>query len=250
MRIQCYFILFILGIFSPVFAQVKSVSFYTKYGVALNSYFNPSQFVNREKDVETADAAGGGIELNYDAGQNIYIGLQAGFELYNVHQDSALERWNWQFWETRYKGNVRDAVNSDSTLKATIIPIQKIDVYPVLLNVAYNYSPVPELSIQPSLGAGVLFYTRRLLLEETWEKKFTQVNYLFGYSFQNFAPPKRGNPLVWTIGINLSYSFSELLGASFSTNYLNVINTGDSFGYKNFPFHRVFSAKLGLLIYY
>lgn len=231
------------------FGQLHSISVYGELSNALNSSFRPASFVNDDLKIQRADAKGGSVSVRYNVIEHFNVSLSAGFKLYSISQDSAVEKWNWKFWDLRYKGNVRDALNSDSTLKAIIYPIQRTETYPVFIVLGYNPWHNDDWEVSVQYGIGVIFYYRKLTLSETWMKYFKQVGYQFSYSYQNFAPSKVGNPVASNIALQATYKFSESFGVTASAQYLlvhNVFNTG----YENFPFRRAIESKLGLTIFY
>lgn len=230
-------------------AQLQSVKFFGNYSYALKDYTTNS-YIDGNKKVVSADAVGGGLEVKYHLLDRFHLAVQAGYGLYAIHQDSALERWEWRFWETRYKGNVRDALKSDTSLSATISTIQKMDTYPVFLVLNFEFFDSPQFAFDAEYGIGLIFFTRRLFLEETWRKKFPQVGYQVEYSFQNFAPSRVGNPVASFVGANATWKISELFGLTGSARYVHVYDTGSEFNYNDFPLRRALDVKLGLTIYY
>jgi hypothetical protein len=209
-----------------------------------------SQYVLPEKEIMDASALGGGVDIRIGIIGKLHCYLSGGYQFYTIHQDSALERWNWQFWETRYKGNVSVALQGDSTITAALVPSQKMDLFPVFFILGFDIVDNPDLQIDLQYGIGIMFYYRKLILEETWRKYFSSVNYQFEYSYENFAPPKVGNPLASLYAVNITYKLSDMFGISCSARYMNIHNTENEFNFNNFPFKRSFDTKLGLTIFY
>lgn len=242
------FIILLLPVTSQ--AQFRNLQFYSDYNVAVNRFLSASQYLQKDTKIISGSAVGGGIRVLFDATENLRVGFSAGYQLYSVQQDSALERWQWRFWETRYKGNVRDALKSDSTLSAVLQAIQKMDVYPLMLSASYALKLNDNLSLLPTVGVGINFFNRRMYLDEKWSKYYPQSNYTFSYSYQNFAPSKPGNPLSAMVALEAEYIFSELFALSMQAHYTHYFDTNDQFGYSNFPLERSYGVKLGLTVLY
>lgn len=229
---------------------VKSVEAFSNYSTALSRSANGGSFIAPDILVKDANGLGGGVKLNINVWHNYYVGLSFGYELYSVHQDSAIVRWNWLFWDTRYKGFIQDALNSNPNLSGLISPIQKLEIMPVFVTFNAEYNPLNHFFVNPSVGFGVVPYTRKLYLEETWQKKFTDLNYTFGYSFRNFAPNKTGNPFALTAGLNLAYELSDEFRIHTEADYVQFIKTPGKAGSDDFPIERLINIKLGLTILY
>ena len=231
-------------------AQFRNLQFYSDYNVGVNRYLSASQYLQKDTKIISASAVGGGVRVLFDVAQNLRVGFSAGYQLFSVQQDSALERWQWRFWETRYKGNVRDALKSDSTLTAQLQAIQKMDVYPLMLSASYALKVSDNLSFLPTVGVGINFFNRRMYLDEKWSKYYPQSKYTFTYNYQNFAPSKPGNPLSAMVALEAEYIFSELFAFTMQAHYTHYFDTNDRFGYDNFPLERSYGLKLGLTVLY
>ena len=235
---------------SDISAQVvKSVEAYSDYSVALNRFGSPKQYINAKLMVADADAVGGGVKVNFKLTDVYHLGVSFGYQLYTVHQDSALAKWNWLFWDLRYKGII-SSLKTDPTLVGILMPNQKMDLLPLLITFNAEYKPVSGLTFNPSLGFGMAFYTRRLYLEEDWQKKFDQLNYTFGYSYRNFAPNKTGNPLALCGGFNLGYEFLNGFRVHSELNYIQFVKTPGNAGSDDFPLEKIINFKLGLTFLY
>lgn len=230
--------------------SIKSVEAFSNYSVALNRYGSTKQYINAGMKISDANGMGGGVKVNFSVYKNYYVGLSIAYQLYSVHQDSAINKWNWLFWDTRYKGNVQDALSSDPTLSGILNPIQKIDVVPIFITFNAEYTIAHNLFVSPSVGVGMASYTRRLYLEETWQKKFDDLNYTFGYSYRNFAPNKTGNPFGISAGLNIAYEFLDGFRLHSEAGYVQFIKTPGSSGSDAFPLERIINVNLGLTILY
>lgn len=228
---------------------IKSIEAYSDYSFALNRFGAPKQYLNSNLKITRAEALGGGVKANFKVSDSYYIGVSFGYQLYTIDQDSSLEKWNWLFWDIRYKGIV-SSLKTDPALSGILRPIQKLDLMPLFLTFNAEYKPIPQLSINPSVGVGVAFYTRRLYLEETWQKKFDQLNYTFGYTYRNFAPNKTGNPFGFSAGANIAYEFIEGFKIHSELDYVQFIKTPGSAGSADFPLERIINIKLGLTFLY
>lgn len=225
---------------SAALAQVHSVAFYGSYSFATSSRL----------DVDYARAWGGGVRLRVGIIDPVQIGITGGYEQYAIEQPNELNLWNWKFWNERYAGIVRDNLASDTTLRASFDTVQTMEVIPVLLTVEVMLSPLEDLVVRPSLGAGFLFYTKKLYLEETWSRSYAQIGYTFQYSYRNFANNKSGNPLAVVGGLEVSYRVTELLSVDAGAHYRGVVATPGSLGYDEFPYAGALSFALGISLIY
>lgn len=231
----------IILISSVSFSQLEQIRIFSDY-----SFANSKRLATVK-----ADGLGGGIGVNFSISDNFNIGLQVGYNLFSVNQDSALEQWKWDFWEYRYKGNVRNDTASDPNLTSRIDVVQKMDAIPVILTLSYKISPFDGFDIRPTIGGGILYYSRRLFLEENWKKVYPAYsNYTFEYSYRNFAPNKTGTPLLIVYGYNINYKISELISLSADAYYSYVLVTKGKYGYDDLPINDTFSFKLGITFLY
>jgi|GEM_PF-656636 len=243
--------LLIITLYSDLDAQIiKSIEAYGNYSVALNRFGAIKKYVQSDLKVTDANGVGGGVKINFNVYKNYSIGISYGYQLYTIHQDSALEKWNWLFWNTRYKGFVKDALASDPTLSGILSPAQKLDLYPLFITIDAEYKPIEKLTVSPSLGVGMAMFTRRLYLEETWQKRFDALGYTFGYSFENFAPNKTGNPFALSAGAKIAYEFKDGYKIHAELGYIQFIRTPGKEGSSDFPLERIINAKLGLTFAY
>lgn len=235
---------------SDIKAQfIKSVEAYSDYSVGLNRFGSPKQFINSRLKVSEADGVGGGVKVSFNLTDKYYIGVSLGYQLYTVHQDSAVEKWNWLFWDTRYKGII-SSLKTDPALIGILMPNQKLDLIPLFVTFNAELKPAAGFTFNPSLGFGMAMYTRRLYLQEDWQKKFDQLNYTFGYSYRNFAPNKSGNPFAVSAGVNLGYEFLSGFRVHSEANYIQFIKTPGTAGSDDFPLERIINIKLGLTFLY
>jgi hypothetical protein len=221
-------------------AQVHSVALYGSYSFATLTRL----------DVDNAHAWGAGVRLRIGVAGPVQAGITGGYEQYAIEQENELNLWNWKFWNERYAGIVKDNLASDSTLHASFDTVQTMEVIPVLLTVEAMLSPVEDLVIRPSVGAGLLFYTRKLYLGETWSRSYNQIDYTFQYSYRNFANNKTGNPLAVVAGLELSYTLTDLVSLDAGAHYRMVVATPGSLGFDEFPYEGALSFALGLSILY
>lgn len=252
-KIKSGLIIFALGVlisFADLNAQfIRSVEAYTDYSVALNRFGSPKQYINNTLKISEADGVGGGVKVSFNLTDQYYIGVSLGYQLYTVHQDSSLEKWGWLFWDTRYKGIV-SSLRTDPTLTGILMPNQKLDLIPLFVTFNAELKPATGFTFNPSVGFGMAMYTRRLYLQEDWQKKFDQLNYSFGYSYRNFAPNKTGNPFAFSAGVNLGYEFLNGFRVHSEASYVQFIKTPGAAGSDDFPLERIINIKLGLTFLY
>lgn len=217
---------------------------------SVHGFGSRSVALGKRLGVSKAVAWGGGAELRIRLADHLKLSVIAGYERYNIEQDSALEKWNWRFWVERYAGNVRDALVSDSSLSAVLTPVQYMEVLPVVATVSLEVAPVERLVIRQAIGGGVLFFTRSLYMHERWTKRFPTLDHVYDYSYRNFAPDKKGNPVIALGQVDLSYHLSDLFTVDASGRYFTVVSTGAGFGYEAFPFRDALTFTLGLSFLY
>jgi len=233
--------LFLILFFIDVNAQLQSINIYTDYSVG----------VTKRIAVTKANAVGGGIGVYFKLSDYLTIGVVGGYQMFSVNQDSALTQWNWDFWDVRYRGSVNaDLADSALKLSATFNPIQKMDFFPIMLAFKSNFELFENFTAAPIIGVGIIFYTRRLYLEEDWTRRFDQIDYTFSYRYRNFTDDKTGNPFFVMGGLNLTYRLGEIVSISTDFNYNYIIKTEGKFGYDQLPFTDSYSIKLGLNFLY
>lgn len=222
------------------YAQLRSLSAFTEYSSTLSKRLN----------VKNADAVGGGVDVVFAVDEKLSLGIRGGYYLYSVNQTNQLNGWGWRFWDDRYLNKIQADMKADPSLSAVIGSIQKMDLIPLTFHVDYSIEAAEDLNIIPSLGAGIAFYQRRLYADETWTKNFPAASYSFTYSFRNFAPAKKGNPIFAAVGAAVSYKMFSSIGVNGSLNYTHYLETPDRFGYDNFIFTNEFTVRLGLEFFY
>jgi len=232
-------VLFILFIGNASFAQLKSISLFSDYSSALYKKLN----------VGEANAFGGGANVQFDLGKNFSISFEGGYKLYSISQDNQLIAWGWDFWNNRYSNKIASDLQADKNLSVVINSSQKLGIIPVLLQLNYSYDLSSKLILTSSIGSGVYFYTRTLFVIENWSKKFPSENYVFSYSYRNFAPEKKGNPFVVSAGFDLSYEFIESFQLKAGLGYKQIL-LGSNNGDKNFLFENELTTNLGIIFSY
>lgn len=224
-----------------VYPQLQSINIFSDY----------TQSGTKRLAVTKADAVGGGVGIYFKVTDFLSLGLVGGYQLYSINQDSALTQWDWYFWNVRYRGSVQaDLADSALKLSATFNPIQKMDFFPIMLNIKSDFTVLEKLTVSPALGGGIIFYIRRLYLEEDWSRKFDKIDYTFSYRYRNFADDKKGNPFFITGGINLSYQFSEIASLTTDFVYNHIIKTEGKYGYDQLPFVNSYGIKVGIKFLY
>lgn len=238
--IKINFLFFVFILFNKTnFSQLQSVNIFGDYSSVLSKRISVTQ----------ASSLGGGIEVRFKLSENFSLGLIGSYQLFNIEQDDELNKWNWEFWNLRYKGITQSDL-TDTNLRAVFTSVQKMDLFPFLISLNYNYALAEKFIISSAVGGGILFYTKKLYLDEYWEKKFNQIGYMFSYSYHNFAPDKNGNPIALMLGLNLSYEIFNNFRIASIFNFLQVIKTNGKLGYDEFPFNNSMSFKIGLTFIY
>lgn len=202
-------------------------------------------------NVRTAAGPGFGANVQFNFNSYFSLGLNVGYNYFKIEQDSlsAFREWNWRFYNERYKGIIQSNLASDSAITAIIKAEQSMDAIPVFLTFN-SETAIGNLELKHFVGAGVLFYTRHMVLNETWKKYFKSYNYTFEYDYINFAPNINGNPFFLTTGFDLSYPFTEGFMFNLSARYSHIISTPGNYGYDDFPAQDLLNLKFGIIILY
>lgn len=238
---KIYLITIILLLSSlQLFAQLQSVSFYTDYSSALSTRLQ----------VTSGDAVGGGVKIKFKVLDKFAISINGGYKLYSLREPDVLNNWGWIFWTDRYYNKVVSDLNADQNLSVDISAIQKMDLIPLFVSFSYDFLPLEKLEITPSFGGGFYLFTRRMYAVENWDKYFPDEDYIFSYSYRNFAPTKTGNPFFINGGVNIQYKLFESLNIFSNAQYNYVLRTDGSLGYDAFPLNSEISIALGISIFY
>lgn len=239
MRLILFFVLLISICRTELSAQIHSIKFYTDYSASINKLFG----------VDNADAVGGGVKIKFTLVDNFYFGFSGGYKLYSVSQPNDINNWGWVFWTERYYNKIISDLAADPNLSVVITSVQKMDLIPFSLFAGYDFSLSENISISPSAGVGIFFYTKRLYAVETWSKNFPAENYLFTYSYRNFAPRKTGSPFFVTANVEMNYKIDETFSLSSSAGYNHALLSSNSSD-QVFPFKNEINFNLGLTIFY
>lgn len=229
------------AISTNIYAQLSDIELYSTYSIALTKL----------NEIDKADAVGGGLKIKFEVTDNFDLGLEGGYKLFSVSQPGQLEKFGWRFWNERYSNTIQSNLNAtELNLSVNITSTQKVDVIPVLLSGYYSLNISDDFKVTPSIGAGFYFYTRRMFVVENWSRFFPEENHTFEYSYRNFAPSKKGNPLVGKATLDLYYSVSKGFKLFAGGGYLYVLPTEGSLGYDNFILENEFEIKAGLTFIY
>lgn len=240
---------------STVMGQINSVSFSAGFSNTLSK--------RNDLQIKSINGFGGDLEVRFNAYGNFCLSVTGGYSSFSVEQNmyAMFSEWNWKYWK-RYFGDINDpnfskstqwvqSVLKDSSYSATFNPVQKMDLFPVFLTGSYEYMITDNFSARPFIGAGVLFYSKRLYVEESWKKVFASLdNYVYGYSFRNMSENVSGNPYAALAGLDAVYSVNDILSLSLGAKYAYVLRTKGKYGYDNFPVKDLVSAKLGITFKY
>ncbi|MBI9071052.1 MAG: hypothetical protein JEY94_05615 [Melioribacteraceae bacterium] len=224
---------------TETFGQLQSIEPYMSY----------STVMSKRLDLKDAAAVGGGVKLKFNLYNNLSIGVNAGYSLYTIHQNDAIDKWGWFFWDARYKNTIQSNLNAFPELSAKIGNIQKMDLIPVLIDLNYNIDISDKFTVAPVIGGGIYFYTRRFYITESWTKSFEEIDYQFSYNYRNIAPVKKGNPLVFFGGLLINYKIFENFHLKTEINYVYIAET-NGLGYNNFPYSDELTVKFGINIQY
>lgn len=237
-------------------AQIQSVDFSGAYATTFRT--------NSDWKVESAKGYGGDVRLKINLHENWKLGINAGYRVYSIKQNNfaLFAEYNWKYWQ-RYYGNINDPnfknatqwvqllLKGDSTYSASFNPVQDMDVFPVAVNISYEFSPVKNLVVRPYLGTAILFYQKRLYVEENWSRKFANAdNYVYNYSFRDMDKYVVGNPLAGQAGFEAEYQLNDLVKLTAGAEYYALYGKKFGAGYSDFPMRDMFSAELGIMLLY
>lgn len=249
-----------------IFLTVFTLQTFSQVNVKSVSVFGDYSFAPTKKEFLKIDKVygyGGGAKIDVALNSFLSIQLTGGYNEFVVEQEehALFLEWNWRSWK-RYYGDINDSnfsratqwvqsILKDSNYKATFEPVQRMDYFPVIFSLAFNVKPDKNFEISQSIGFGMVFYSRRLYVNENWSKKFATLNnYIYSYSYRNNAETITGNPLVLTAGMDLNYSISELISVFGSINYVHILETPNKYGYDDFPSKNLLNVKLGISFLY
>jgi len=238
-------------------AQIKVNS------VGFNGVYSNSFSLRKDLQISRANSLGAELNVEFTLGESFSLSLLGGYQEFDIKQDeyALFKEWNWRAWK-RYYGDINDKnfINStqwvqsilkDPNYSASFNTIQKMDFYPVIATLQYKIKALDDLTLTPGIGGGLLFYSRRLYVEETWNKLFkTLNNYTYSYSYRNMAENISGNPITAVFSLDANYSLGEVVKLGLGVRYSYVFVTNDKFGYEDFPLKDLFSAKLGIIFNY
>ncbi len=217
-------------------AQFRSATVFGSYSSALT----------KRLGVTEARGWGGGVDLQFDVTDQLGIHLTGLYEYSSIDQPGALDQWNWDFWIQRYRGIVQANLASDPNLSATLTPEVSMESIPVYLSASFAFEPLDGLSIRPYAGAGIYFYTKKMVLVENWSKNFPSAGYTLTYDYRNFAPPKSGNPFLAVAGLGVSYRLLAMMELTGGVRYLQLLGSEGRRGYDELPMENTLSVQLGL----
>lgn len=229
----------IISFTGEIFSQLHSIT--------ASSVYTP---IIGKKDNTDGSGFGGNVNVNFNASQNLTLGISFGYRLYSLSQPNQLELWGWDFWNNRYKNKIESDLRADPNLSVIIGSVQKMDVIPLMLTSRYSVAVSEGFKVTPNIAAGIIFYSRRMYAEETWNKKFESANYQFTYSYRNFAPDKKGNPISCSAGIDFSYMLFNQIEINAGTSFMYFIETKNSMGSDLFPMKHEMSINLGINFIY
>lgn len=235
------FSVLVIGFLSCVsFGQIKNITLVSDYSFAQN----------KRLQITKADAVGALVSVKVNVIDNFNFTFSSGYKLYSLNEPDVLATWDWDFWTNRYYPKILSDLSADPNLSVEIGAVQKMDLIPVILLINYDFQITDDLSVTPSVGGGVYFYTRRMFATETWSKRFPQADYTLTYSYRNFAPDKKGNPFFSKLGLDVTYNLLSYLDITASSYYTKVFETEGSMGFDMFPFSSELSFNLGLSFKY
>jgi hypothetical protein len=201
-------------------------------------------------DVQKISAVGGKFRMSIHLLDQFSIGVNTGYSSYAIDQTDQLNRWGWNFWNERYYTKIQSDMRADPSLSVQIGSVQTMDAIPALITLEYAQAIGEDILLTPNVGGGILFYTRKLYVDEKWTKVFPSANYSFTYSFRNFAPEKKENIPFAALGCDVRYqAFADVsIHAGVQYNHYNPLSIVS--GYGSFPLENDFTGMIGLTFLY
>jgi hypothetical protein len=239
MKIKITLILILF--FTTLSAQVKRAELFIDYSMVPTGGLI---------GINEAAGFGGGAKAAIGIIENFTINLRTGYNLFSISDPTALNSWGWEFWTDRYYPKIVSDLRADPNLSVRIEPVQKMDVIPLEVTLGYLIRATDKLSFTAEAGGGFYFYNRRLFALEDWTKRFPSAEYEFNYTYRNFAPAKKGNPLFVSGGAAVRYEIITDFALSAGFGYSSVIATEGSMGYDDFPIKNLMSLKFGIQFIY
>lgn len=200
--------------------------------------------------VTSLNGLGAGFEARFRLYDKFTFSLHAGYSYLHVEQPDPIEWWGWDYWEIYYRTYL-DVWTGEGIYGYEIEPMQRVELYPVLLTVNYALPNLTDrLSWSLSVGGGVFVFENRLFTNEYWWKEFPDIDYIYEYNFSNNAPSKHGTLYGIVTGINATYRLWNVLGINFNTNYNHLISSMREHDFAVFPYGSSFNISTGIVLFY
>ncbi len=232
--VTCVLAVLLLVLPAAASGQIQSITARADYAFAMKKRLN----------VQSATAIGGGVEMRVKLYEGLSLGVAGAYQSYTIEQSDALAQWNWVFWNDRYYPKIQSDMRADPNLSAQIGSAQSMDAIPVMLSFIYNLEAGSDFLVAPRVSGGVVFFTRKLYVDETWTKQYPQAGHSLTYNLRNFAPDKNGNVVSLALGCDAAYAISADVKVSAGAEYRSYLSS--SSGYELFPFENECLITLGL----
>jgi len=150
------------------------------------------QMLQGRQTVQSASGPGFGAAFTIPLGQRLGLELGLGYYTVGIDQDSALQQWDWEFYDEYYQIRTANSADEFDILQESN---QQITIIPFSMLITSSFRNTQTLSPFVSAGLGVYYYKRNFWLDETWGKEYellSDESYYYEYSFNNFSKPKKG----------------------------------------------------------
>lgn len=194
----------------------------------------------------TEAASGAGIAARVTAPLVGPLGVSArvGLDRLGIDQRSAIEQWNWGYWDVLW-GTWSQIYQNRDDIDAAFQPVQNA----LLLNAAV----APSLTLGSSsrsvtawAGPSLTYFARRLYNRETWERDYPTIDHQFEYTLRNYAPDKTGFAFGVDAGLSARQKLSSWLDLAGSVSYRRIQFDTST----DLPFDDMLSVDVGVALRY
>jgi len=128
----------------------------------------------------------------------------------DIQQNDPVIHWNWPYWQKIYGGTIAE-IRSKEMYQVKLKPVQRLQYKPCAVTIKRNFTLMKNWDLSLSLGGGMLWFQRKLWLNEDWDKYFANLDYTFEYNFRNYAQTKSGWLALVTFSPTIEYRLNKNL---------------------------------------
>jgi len=222
------------------------------------------QMLQGRQTVQSASGPGFGAAFTIPLGQRLGLELGLGYYTVGIWQDDALQQWGWSYYDSVY---VKRVANDEEVYDVVQLSKQQMTIIPFSTRLNYWWYQKAPLRLGVEGGIGLHSYTRNFWLDETWGKEYnaTTGEHYYEFSFNHYAPPKKGYVFLLSMGMdaelhlrgklsmNIEARYSHLadIEGYFSEQLVNRLLGSDYPSYQhNYPFYGMFEISCGIIFGY